>query len=406
MTAAAEVHTEAKTTMGILEGITVIELCEIYQGPLAGQTLGDFGARVIKVERGPIGDPMRGGDFHANTQGLMSSYFAAANRNKESICLDLKSEAGREALRALAARADVLLHNYRPGVMEKLGFDYDTLAALNPRLIYAAASGYGETGPWANMAGQDLLIQSLSGISRKSALPGNPPERPNFLNVPLTDYCSGMLMVQGVLLALLERQRSGCGQKVAISLFDSAVSMQSLEAASELNYGQETRWFDRALNFAAQTRDGWVTVLGFFRENPLQLICGALGLEDLSVTMQLPDAAAQMGARDAVAARLAPSFRTMETAEVVQRLQKVGVLAAPALEFRDTLKLSQVEHNGMIREVPVEGQAPMKVIDHPLRLSRTPHEVRRGPARLGEHTREVLAELGYDEARTDAASGR
>jgi len=406
MNAAAEARIEGKTTMGILDGITVIECCEIFQGPVAGQTLGDYGARVIKVERGPIGDPMRGGDFHANAHGLMSSYFAATNRNKESICLDLKSDAGREALRALAARADVLLHNYRPGVMEKLGFDYDTLAALNPRLIYAAASGYGETGPWANMAGQDLLIQSLSGISRKSALPGNPPERPNFLNVPMTDYCSGMLLVQGVLLALLERLRSGRGQKVTISLFDSAVAMQSLEAASELNYGQETRWFDRALNFAAQTRDGWVTVLGFFRENPLQLICGALGLEDLSVAMQLPDAAAQMGARDAVAARLAPSFRTMDTDDVVQRLQQVGVLAAPALEFRDTLKLSQVEHNGMIREVPVEGQAPMKVIDHPLRLSRTPHEVRRGPARLGEHTREVLAELGYDEARTAAASGR
>ena len=392
--------------MGILEGITVIELCEIYQGPLAGQTLGDFGARVIKVERGPIGDPLRGGDFHANAHGLMSSYFAATNRNKESICLDLKSDAGREALRALAARADVLLHNYRPGVMEKLGFDFESLAALNPRLIYAAASGYGETGPWAGMAGQDLLIQSLSGIARKSALPGNPPERPNFLNVPMTDYCSGMLMVQGVLLALLERQRSGRGQKVTISLFDSAVSMQSLEAASELNYGQETRWFDRALNFAAQTRDGWITVLGFFRDNPLQLICKALGLEDLSATMQLPGAAEQMAAREAVAARLAPSFLAFDPADAVQRLQQVGVLAAPALEFRDTLALSQLRHNGMIREVPVEGQAAMKVIDHPLRLSRTPHEVRRGPARLGEHTREVLAELGYDEARTDAASGR
>ncbi len=383
----------------ILEGLTVLELCEVYQGPLAGQCLGDFGARVIKVERGPMGDPLRGGDFHAVERGLMSSYFAAANRNKESICLDLKSEAGRDALLALVQQADVLLHNYRPGVMDKLGLGYEALSALNPRLVYACASGFGETGPWAQMAGQDILIQSLSGIA---AAPEGPPR---YVNAPLSDYASGMVLVQGILLALLERMQSGRGQKVSVSLLDTAVSIQSLEAAAELNYGVETRWIDRALNFSVQASDGWVTVLGFFRDNPLQLICRAIGVADLSIDMGLPDAARQRAHRDAIVRRLAPAFRALAVDDVVQRLQREGVLCAPVLPFRRTLEWPQLRHNGMVRTVPVDGQEPMQVIDHPLRLSRTPHAVRRGPPRLGEHTREVLAALGYDEQRIRQAAG-
>lgn len=389
--------------MSILNGITVLELCEVYQGPLAGQSLADFGARVIKVERGPVGDPLRGGDFYATERKLMSSYFAAANRNKESICLNLKAEAGREALRSLVKTADVLLHNYRPGVMERLGFGYEALAAINPSLIYAAASGFGETGPMAEMAGQDLLIQSISGIATKGAIPTGSP---NFLNVPLTDYASGMLLTQGVLLALIERAKSGKGQKVTVSLLDAAISMQSLEAASALNYGYETRWFDRALNFAIEAADGWLTVLGFFRENPLQLICKAVDISDLSEEMGLRSAAEQLVQRNAIVERLRPAFRKFKVADAVSRLQAEGVLSTPILGFDDALALPQVSHNGMIRTVPVEGQENMRVIDHPVRLSRTPQTIRRGPPRLGEHTHDVLAELGMTEEQIRAAADK
>lgn len=389
--------------MSILNGITVLELCEVYQGPLAGQSLADFGARVIKVERGPVGDPLRGGDFYATERKLMSSYFAAANRNKESICLNLKAEAGREALRSLVKTADVLLHNYRPGVMERLGFGYEALAAINPSLIYAAASGFGETGPMAEMAGQDLLIQSISGIATKGAIPTGSP---NFLNVPLTDYASGMLLTQGVLLALIERAKSGQGQKVTVSLLDAAISMQSLEAASALNYGYETRWFDRALNFAIEAADGWLTVLGFFRENPLQLICKAVDISDLSEEMGLRSAAEQLAQRNAVVERLRPAFRKFKVADAVSRLQAEGVLSTPILGFNDALALPQVSHNGMIRTVPVKGQEDMRVIDHPVRLSRTPQTIRRGPPRLGEHTHDVLAELGMTEEQIRAAADK
>lgn len=377
--------------MSILEGITVIELCEVYQGPLAGQALADHGARVIKVERPPVGDPMRLGDFHAAENNLMSGYFAAVNRGKDCVLLDIKADAGRTALLALIEKADVLLHNYRPGVMERLGFGYEAMAKLNPRLIYAAASGFGETGPLAGMAGQDFLIQSISGIASKTT---RRDAGPSFLNVPLTDYASGMMLVQGVLLALIERGKSGLGQKVTVSLFDTAVSMQSLEAASLLNYGYETRWFNRAPNFAVEAADGWVTVLGFFRDNPLQLVCQALGIPDLSAELGVPTLRDQIGKIDEIVERLQPAFREHKVADIVARLQKLGVLSAPILDFEDTLKLEQVAANGMIVSTPAEGQPDMRVVEHPLRFSRSQKAARKGPQKLGAQTKSVLAEFG------------
>lgn len=275
---------------------------------------------------------------------------------------------------------------------------------MNPRLIYAGASGYGESGPLAGLAGQDLLIQSITGISRKGT---HSSATPNYLNVPLTDYASGMLLVQGVLLALIERMSSGRGQKVSISLFDTAISMQSLEAATHLNYGYEIRWFDLSLNFPVQVADGWVTVLGFFRDNPLRLICQALDLPDLSDLMGLPTAAEQAANREEIVERLRPAFCTLTMDEAVHRLQEVGVLSAPVLSYEEVLEHPQVSHNGMIRKVPAAGQEDLRVIDHPLRLSRTPHSIRRGPPRLGEHTAEVLGDLGFDAAAiAEASRGR
>ena len=387
------------TPRPVLAGITVLELCEVYQGPVAGQSLGDFGARVIKVERGPRGDPLRGSDVHATAKGAMSSHFAAANRNKQSICLDLKCEEGRAALRCLARGADVLMHNYRPGVMERLGLGYDRLAADNPGLIYAAGSGFGEAGPWADLPGQDLLIQSVSGIASRGE------EAPDYVNAPLTDFASGMLLVQGILLALMERAHSGKGQRVSVSLFDAAVAIQGLEAASVLNHGATTRWMDLAPNFPIRTADGWLTVLGFFRDNPLRLICEALEIDDLSAELGVPTQIDQLRRRGDIVARLAPVFARIGQDEALERLRKVGILAAPVLDFVDTLRLPQVAANAMLASVPVEGEAPVRVTAQPLRLSRTPAKTVAGPPHLGAHTAAVLGEFGFDCEKIRAASG-
>jgi len=170
--------------------------------------------------------------------------------------------------------------------------------------------------------------------------------------------------------------------------------MQSLEAVSLLNYGYETRWFDRAPNFAVEAEDGWLTVLGFFRDNPLQLVCQALGIADLSVELAVPTARDQIGKIDAIVARLRPAFRKHKMASIVARLQELGVLSAPILDFVDTLKLEQVAANGMIVSTPAEGQPDLCVIEHPLRFSRSQKAARKGPQKLGAQTRSVLAEFG------------
>lgn len=371
----------------VLNGVKVLELCEVFQGPLAGQTLADFGADVLKIERPERGDSLRHSDTVANAAGMMSSYFAATNRNKRSVCLDLKDGADRDILLDLVKGADVLLHNYRPGVMEKLQLDYEVLSKLNPRLIYAAASGFGDQGPCAQMAGQDILIQSMSGLSWKTT---SSSKEPVFLNVPVSDFTSGMLLAQGVLLALLERTKSGKGQVVNVSLLSTLVAMQSLEVASLLNYNYETTWYDRALNFTAGASDGWISVLGFFRENPLRLICEGLGLPDLSISLNMPDKASQAVGKDQIAEHIRPVIATMTVEQSVQKLQDAGVLAAPIMTLDEILKHPQVSANNWLTSVPVDGQKPMQLVANPVVLSRTPATVRCGPPRLDEYRDELL----------------
>src|SRR5690606_9539421 len=293
----------------------------------------------------------------------------------------------RAAFLELVREADVLMHNYRPGVLEKLGFGYDVLEGLNPRLIYAAASGFGQKGPLSGMAGQDFLIQSISGIGWKTTAGG---DEPTFINVPIADYTSGVLLAQGILLALLERNRSGRGQQVNVSLFNALIAMQCLEASTQLNYGYETQWYERALNFTAAASDGWLSVIGFFRDNPLQLICRALGLPDLSEKQAWSDKHAQARHKEEIAAQLRPAFSQLTVEQAVNKLQGEGVLAAPILKFEEALAHAQTRENGLIAAVPVQGQEDMQLVANPLTLSRTPATIRSGPPALNAHRHEVL----------------
>lgn len=378
--------------MSILSGTIVLDLSEVYQAPLAAQVLGDFGATVIKIERPGTGEILRGYDAYATAQNTMSSYFAAVNRNKKSLTVDLKTEAGVAIVARLAASADVFLHNYRPGVMDRLGLGYEELQKANPRLIYAESSGYGETGPLSRNPGQDMAIQSLSGIAMSNAREDG---RPALVNTPVVDFAAGMILAQGVALALLERERSGLGQKVQTSLLNAAIAMQSLEAGSQLIYGYETRWIDKSLNFIFRTKDSWITVLGFFRVNPLQLLCNALGIEDLSVRAGLGTAAEQLARKAEIYDLLQSEFLRFTTEESLSALVKQDILCSPLLSLAESLDHPQVRHNGMIVEVPMSDGERVAVVGNPLHLSRTPPSVTAGPPALGAHSEEILRSFGF-----------
>lgn len=388
----------------VLEGTLVIDMSEVYQAPLAAQVLGDFGAKVVKVERPGTGDVMRNMDGYARERGLVSCYFASANRNKASICIDVKTPRGREVLLRLVAKADVLIHNYRPGVMERLGLGYEDLSKVNPALVYAVATGFGEDGPIADRPAQDMIAQTLSGIAMAGV---EENEAPRIMGSAAVDFSSGMILVQGILLALLERVRSGRGQKVHACLLDTAMAIQSAEAASLLMYGYETNWHRRGLSFVVQTKDGWVTVLGFFRPNPLKLFCAALDLEDLSQAPEYDTIEKQIAHKDALSKLIGAEAAKYTTAECLARFEKQDVICSPVNRLRDMLDHPQVAHNKMIADVEIPGQGATRLVGSPLKLSRTGPEVRRGPPPLGHDAAEVLGDLGYSQQEVQelAAAG-
>ena len=371
----------------VLDGLLVIDMSEVFQGPLAAQVLGDFGADVIKIERAGTGEALRGSDPASTAKGMMSSHFAATNRNKRSIALDAKKPEDAETLQALLDRADVLIHNFRPGVAERLGIGYDALHARNPRLIYAWASGYGDTGPLAKAGGQDLIIQSLSGMARESASSGGAP---SFVNPPAIDYASGQTLAQGILLALLNRERTGKGQRVAINLLDTAMAIQSLEAATTLMHGVTTKWFDLAANFVFKTSDGYLTVLGFFRPNPLQSLCKALGLPDASTAEHLATPDQQRIHRDEIRDLLSGAFLELTTAEAHRRVSAEDLLCQPAQSLAEALAHPQIEASGLLINAPLPDGQNARLVGNPLKLSDNPAQLRNGPPALDADRAEIL----------------
>ncbi|MEV7037569.1 CaiB/BaiF CoA-transferase family protein [Amycolatopsis sp. NPDC051061] len=382
-----------------LEGVRVVELCEVMQGPLAGQTLGDLGADVVKIERGLRGDMMRTLDQQAAGQGRISAYFVALNRNKRSISVDLKSPEGIKILHRLLARADVLVHNYRPAAVRRLGLSYEDLADRYPRLVYASASGFGDTGPLAHKPGQDMLAQTVSGLARAVG----DARLSSYLNpTAQVDYASGAGLVQGVLAALFERERSGRGQQVSVNLLDTALAMQMMEAAAHTMYGAELNWVTQWYSGTFATTDGVVTVVGLFRDNAVRLLCAALDVADLSTRPELATTELQARNRDVANAVLAPVVAELSTDEVMARFESVDLLCAQQLSLAEALQQPQVAANDLLVEVAVAGEKPARVVGYPVRLSRSPGDVRREVPALGQDTGEVLAEIGFSTGEIEA----
>ena len=374
-----------------LAGIRVVDLTQVQLGPCATQVLGDFGAEIVKVERPGAGDLSRSTDPFITEPGGQSAYFMALNRNKRSLALDLGKSEGREIVLELARQADVLVHNFRPGVVDRLGLDYASLQALNPRLVYASGSGFGPDGPLVHKAGQDLLAQSMSGLASRNA---GEDGAPRLFPTALGDFTAGMILAQGVLLALYQRERTGQGACMHVCLLDTLLAMQQQEATQWMLRRRPVNWITQNLIDIFRTRDGAVTLVGVFRPNPLQLVCEALGIDDLSGRADYATLALQMEHRTQLWRELGAGFARHTTAECIERLDRADILCAPVLTLDEALQQPQVEANGILVsfEHPVHGT--VRTTGNPLHFSGAEQIALRPAPTLGQHSEDVLRELG------------
>ncbi|MGB3867003.1 MAG: CoA transferase [Xanthobacteraceae bacterium] len=375
-----------------LDGVRVLDLTQVQFGPCATQVLGDFGAQIIKIERPGEGDISRGTDPFIVEPNGESAYFMGLNRNKRSLALNVRKPEGLKIVSELLGQADVLVHNFRPGVAERLGLGYDELKETYPRLIYASGSGFGPNGPLAHKGGQDLLAQSLSGIASR-----NPDANglPQLFPTAIGDFTSGMVMVQGILMALYQRERTGLGQRIDVCLLDILVTLQQQEVTQWLLRQKEVNWVTQNLIGIFPTRDGAVTLVGVFRPNPLGDVCRALDLEDYSARPKYSDPASWGPNRSEIFQLLTPGFAKFTTAECLERLDREDVLCAPVLTLGEALVHPQIESNGLMIEFdhPVHGK--VRTVGNPLKMSSVARIATRGAPTLGQHSEEVLAELGY-----------
>jgi len=384
-----------------LEGIRVLDVTQVMAGPFCAMQLCDMGADVIKVEP-PAGDPTRQMGARA---GSDSAGFAALNRGKRAIVLDLKSEAGRGAFRRLAARADILIENFRPGVMRALGLDFPALSATNPGLIYASISGYGQTGPDAAKGGFDLIAQGVSGLMSVTGEPGRPPVK---CGVPVTDLAAGLFALTGILAALHHRNRSGRGQYIDTSLVEAGLALSVWEAAEYFADGSVPQPLASAHRFLApyqaiRCSDGHITI-GAGTDRLFKALCNVLGQPQWATMPDFADAAGRVESRSVLITRIEAVTMTKPKAHWLSRFEEQGIPCGPINTYAEALRTPQVEAREMV--VPVEHPTlgPQRTLGTPIKMSDTPPRVGPRVPRLGEHTVEVLREAGLsDEEITSAA---
>ncbi|KIF78281.1 CoA-transferase [Streptomyces sp. 150FB] len=381
-----------------LDGVTVLDFTQVFMGPSCTQMMGDYGADVIKVERPGTGDLSR--TSFPDRDGLDGPIFLAINRNKRSVCVDIRAPEGKEVILRLVRKSDVVVSNFRGGVMERLGFGYDDLRAINPRLIWASGTGFGTTGPYSHKGGQDVISQAYSGVMWRRESPDLPL---SVYPTPLGDYTTGMHLLQGILLALLSRARTGEGQKVEVAMYDSMLHMQMQEAYAQLNRGYEVNWASMPLSGVFPTADGAVCMVGAFKENPLRAVCAALEMdEDLSLREEYSTMEAQFQRRPQLQAIFRQHYATNTTGHWLARLEEQDILCAPVRTLEEALADEQTSVNGMVVEMDHPDAGTVRALAAPILLSGARMNVRQAPPRLGEHSSEVLREHGFDDAQITA----
>jgi len=382
----------------ILEGFRVLDCSIAMAGPFAAQRLGDLGADVIKVE--PVaGEWQRHVSAGGARGNRINVSFLSLNRNKRSLAVDLKSDEGRDALYELVRGSDVFLQNYRPGVAERLGVDYATLSKINPRLVYVSMSGYGEDGPYKLWPGQDLLLQAMSGAMLSTGRAGEPPSPAGQY---LVDAITASTAFEAVIAALLHRERSGEGQLVQVNMLDAivALQMQELSVFSVAGKPQErtaephAHVYIRAPYGVFATQDGFLA-LAFPKMAALAQAIGAPVLADFD------DERDTFARRDEIFSITREKLRHRTTAEWLAVFRAADIWAGPVYGYADVMNDPQIVHNGTFVEYEHPTEGKVKTPGFPIKFTRTPSSVRRGAPLAGQHTREILGELGWSTERID-----
>ncbi len=385
-----------------LVGVRVLDVSQVMAGPYACMLLADMGADVVKVEPPGVGDQTRGA-MGFKLKGNDSMGYLNMNRNKRSITLNLKTEAGRQVLFRMVRDADILVENYRPGVVKRLGIDYETLSAINPKLVYASISGFGQSGPWANRPGFDLMAQAMSGIMSVTGYPGGPPVK---AGVPVADIGCALFATYAMLAAYIGVRTTGRGQHIDASLFDSALAFSVWDISQYWGTGEPPEPLGTANRMSApyqavKAADGYF-VMGATSQKLWKQLCNTLGREELIEDPRFATVALRLANRLELIAQLEESFAKRTSEEWIDDLLAVGIPAGPILTYPEAFESEHGRHRKMRIEIdhPIEGKVPN--IGFPVKFLGTPAQVRMPPPLLGEHTDAVLAELGIDASQRAA----
>ena len=385
---------------GPLAGVKVLDLTQIMAGPMCTLLLADMGANVIKIERPGTGDDTR--RMGSRLTPDISGGFLALNRNKRSIALDLRSEEGKAVFRRMADTADIVVENFRPGVMDRLGLGYETLSSINPRLIYASISGFGGTGPYRNRGGFDLVAQGMSGLMSVTGFPGGPPAK---VGVPITDIGAGSFTAFGILAAYIHAQKTGQGQQVDGSLLEAGIAFTVWESSEYFANGEIPGPLGSAHRVnapyqALRTSDGYINI-GAASQPTWEQFCRAIGQDGLIEDPRYLEPNDRK-AREGELAELLEGILAEHTTEYwMEQLEAAGVVAGPIYDMEQVYSDEQVLARQMKVTLHDDELGALQNIGVPVKLSATPGSIRhRGPA-LGQHTREILREHGYAEAEVE-----
>jgi crotonobetainyl-CoA:carnitine CoA-transferase CaiB-like acyl-CoA transferase len=379
-----------------LARFTVLDLTRVRAGPTSVRQLADWGANVIKIESPPgvedqMGGPREGPDF----QNL--------HRNKRSMTLNLKTPEGLAAFKRMVKKADVVVENFRPDVKKRLGIGYKSLAKINPRLVYASISGFGQDGPYANRPGFDQIAQGMGGLMSITGLPGQGPVR---AGIPIADLTAGLFAALGILVALLEREKSKKGQHIETSLLQAQIFMLDFQGARYLVKGEVAKQAGNNHPTSIptgvfKTKDGYINI-ATAGQKTWQRFCEAAGATALMERPEYKTAEARSKNRDALSPEINKYLAAATSAEWVERLNKAGVPSGPIYAIDQVFADPQVKHLGIVQSVTMKDKSKMRLLGQPVGLSRTPSRLAARPPDLGEHTNAILKEFGFS-ARDVAA---